>query len=156
MQFLNIGYCNIDNYLDSNVEGEGIENYRHRLERMNIICSYCYALKWKNETKGFCCMNGQIVLAPLLPAPEILYNFLTTQDPDANEPYVKLIRAYNSLLAFTSLGANIDEELANEREGVYTFRIQGALYHKIGGLIPKENQPPAFAQIYFYNTDLDK
>lgn len=29
--------------------------------------------------------------------------------------------------------ANIDENLPNAREGVYTFRIQGALYHRIGG-----------------------
>src|SRR3954463_7155762 len=124
---------------------------------MNKICNKCYALKWKNETKGFCCLDGQIVLAPLHEAPPILYQLLTSNDPNTNEPYVDNIRAYNSVLAFTSLGANIDEDLANAREGVYTFRIHGALYHRIGGLMPKnEGQHPAFAQIYFYDTNMNK
>uniref|UniRef100_U9UV61 Helitron helicase-like domain-containing protein n=1 Tax=Rhizophagus irregularis (strain DAOM 181602 / DAOM 197198 / MUCL 43194) TaxID=747089 RepID=U9UV61_RHIID len=83
-----------------------------------------------DETKGFCCLDGQ-------------------------KPYIDSIRAYNSIFAFTSLGANIDEDLANAKEGVYTFRIQGALYHRIGGLMPKENYPPAFAQIYFYDSNMD-
>src|SRR3989337_514772 len=73
-------------------------------------------------------MNGQVVIASLGPIPQSLQTFLTTNDPDSDEPFVNLIRAYNHVLAFTSLGANIDEQLANAREGVYTFRIQGALY----------------------------
>ncbi|CAG8729159.1 18213_t:CDS:10, partial [Rhizophagus irregularis] len=63
-----------------------------------------------DETKGFCCLDGQ-------------------------KPYVDNIGAYNSIFAFTTLG--------------------GALYHRIGGLMPKENYPPAFAQIYFYDSNMD-
>ncbi|PKK65714.1 hypothetical protein RhiirC2_808469 [Rhizophagus irregularis] len=85
----------------------------------------------------------------------MLYNLLTSNDPNTDKPYVDNIRAYNSIFAFTSLGANIDEDLANAKEGVYTFQIQGALYHRIGGLMPKENYPPAFAQIYFYDSNMD-
>ena len=85
-----------------------------------------------------------------------MYNFLTSTDP-ANQPYVDNIWAYNNVLAFTSLGVNFDQELANAKEGVYTFRIQGALYHRIGGLKPKEDTTlPAFAQIYFYDTNMNK
>src|SRR3989337_3727285 len=101
-------------------------------------------------------MNGQVVIASLGPIPQSLQTFLTTNDPDSDEPFVNLIRAYNHVLAFTSLGANIDEQLANAREGVYTFRIQGALYHRIDGLMPiDELHQPTFAQIYFYDTNLD-
>ena len=64
---------------------------------MNIICDHYYALKWKNKIKGFCCVNGQIVLASLSQTPPVLYYFLT------------------------SLGANIDQEFANARGGVYTL-----------------------------------
>lgn len=54
------------------------------------------------------------------------------------------------------MGANIDENLANAWDGVYIFRIQGALYYRIGGLMPKnDNQQPSFAQIYFYDTNLE-
>ena len=55
---------------------------------MDIICKYCYALKWKEESKGFCCLNGQVQLAVLAPAPEIIYKLLTTEDPNTNEPFV--------------------------------------------------------------------
>ena len=37
-----------------------------------------------------------------------------------------------------------------------TFKIQGALYHQIGGLMPRDNDKQKFAQIYFYDTNLDK
>ena len=101
-------------------------------------------------------MNGQVVIASLAPIPQSLQTFFTTNDPNSDDPFVNQIRAYNHVLAFTSLGATIDEELANAREGVYTFRIQGALYHRIGGLMPiSEKHQPAFAQIYFYDTNLD-
>ena len=121
---------------------------------MDQICEHCYALKWEDETKGFCCLNGQIVLATLSQATPTLYNFLITNDPNTDEPFINHIRAYNQVLAFTSIRANIDEDLANAREGVYTFRIQGGLYHQVGGLMPN-NDKPKFAQIYFYDTNLD-
>ena len=85
-----------------------------------------------------------------------MFNLLTTNDPVLNEPYVNQIRSYNQVLAFTSLRTNIDNELANAQKGVYTFRIQGELYHQIGGLMPiNDCQKPKFAQIYFYDTDLN-
>ena len=121
---------------------------------MNNICNHCYALKWKEETKGFCCVNGQIVLAPLSPAPPILYTLLTGNDPDSDEPYVKQIRLYNQILAFTSVSANVDNNLANAKEGVYTYKIHGALYHQIGGLMPNDENEPKFAQIYFHDSSL--
>jgi hypothetical protein len=37
--------------------------------------------------------------------------------------------------------------------GIYTFRIKGALYHKIGSLLPLEGQQPKFAQIYVTDSD---
>ena len=51
---------------------------------------------------------------------------------------------------------NYNRELANSKEGVYTFRIQGELHHYIGGLRPKEDgAAPTFAQIYFYDANMD-
>ena len=61
------------------------------------------------------------------------------------------IRAYNSALAFASLGVNLDKELANARSGVYTFRIHGVVHHYIGQLTPREGEAPSFAQIYIHD-----
>ena len=122
-QFLQIACCSIDNYVESVVEGNDIEENRHRLERMNQVCVHCNALKWKGETKKFCCREGEIVLAPLAPAPVNLHTLLTSNDdPSTNEPFVKKIRTYNSLFAFTSLGTTkIDQEFADDRGGAYTL-----------------------------------
>ena len=123
------------------MEGDDIEENRHRLERMDQICVYCDALKWKGETKKFCCREGEIVLAPLAPAPASLHTLLTINDPNTNEPFVKSIRAYNSLFAFTSLGTTkVDKELADGRGGAYTFRLHGAMYHAIGGRTKIKNR----------------
>jgi hypothetical protein len=58
---------------------------------------------------------------------------------------------YNSVLAFTSFGAKVDESVTGG-PGPYSFRIQGELYHKIGSLCPTEGQWPKFAQLYIHDT----
>jgi hypothetical protein len=58
---------------------------------------------------------------------------------------------YNLVLAFTSLGAKIDESVTRG-PGPYSFRIQGELYHKIGSLCLVEGQRPQFAQLYIHDT----
>jgi hypothetical protein len=57
---------------------------------------------------------------------------------------------YNSVLAFTSLGAKVDESITGG-PGPYSFRIRGELYHKIGSLCPAEGQRPQFAQLYIHD-----
>jgi hypothetical protein len=58
---------------------------------------------------------------------------------------------YNSVLAFTSFGAKVDESVTRGLKP-YSFRIQGELYHKIGFLYPVEGQRPQFAQLYIHDT----
>jgi len=58
---------------------------------------------------------------------------------------------YNSVLAFTSFGAKVDESVTRGTKP-YCFRIQGELYHKIGSLCPTEGQRPQFAQLYIHDT----
>jgi len=58
---------------------------------------------------------------------------------------------YNLVLAFTSLGAKVDESVTGGPRP-YSFRIQGELYHKIGSLCPVERQWPQFAQLYIHDT----
>jgi len=48
---------------------------------------------------------------------------------------------YNSVLAFTSFGAKVDESVTGGL-GPNSFRIQGELYHKIGSLCLAEGQQP--------------
>ena len=64
---------------------------------------------------------------------------------------MRLIRQYNSMFAFTSLGVDIDRSV-NTGRGPYIFRINGVVHHHIGSLIPVEGNRPQYAQLYIYDT----
>ena len=119
---------------------------------MNQICIKCKAKFWKDEVKsknGFsmCCKNGKIALPNLKEPPNYIQDLL-----DKDIDFKNNIRAYNSILAFASLGANVDQRLI-EKKGNYCFRIHGSVYHFMGSLLPKEKNEAKFAQIYIYDTD---
>ncbi|SAL99778.1 hypothetical protein, partial, partial [Absidia glauca] len=38
------------------------------------------------------------------------------------------------------------------RQGGYTYRIHGAIYHRIGSLLPADGVAPAFSQVYIHDT----
>ena len=125
-----------------------------------LICPLCDAKFWESEklstsTKScykfsLCCGQGKVVLPPLASPPEMLMHLLTAADKRGRE-FRDQIRAYNSALAFASLGVNLDKEISNARRGVYTFRIQGVVHHYIGQLTPREGEAPSFAQIYIHD-----
>ena len=80
---------------------------------------------------------------------------LPTASDNCGRGFQEKIRAYNCALAFDSLGANIDRGLANAKQGLYTFRIHGLVYHSIGQLLPKDNEAPKYAQIYIHDGTAD-
>ena len=59
------------------------------------------------------------------------------------------IRAFNSSLAFASLG--VKEDILPP--GPYTFRICESVYHRIGHLFPDFGQKPKFSQIYIFDSN---
>ena len=127
--------------------------------RMSYSCSCCVAKLWESEkllasTKSclkfsLCCGQSKVVLPPLA-TPDLLLHLLTATD-SRGKAFRDHIRSYNTALGFASLGVNLVRELANAKEGVYTFRIHGMVHHSIGQLLPREGQPRAFAQIYIHD-----
>ncbi|KAG2204923.1 hypothetical protein INT45_006334 [Circinella minor] len=134
---------------------------RHFLGSMDIECTDCHAQLWVQERVyssslrrprfNLCCQQGSVQLPELSPAPTEIIQRLHDTDPNSVH-FRSNIRAYNNVLSFTSLGANIDHTVANARGSAYNFRIQGSMYHSIGSLLPNENEAPAFAQIYVLDT----
>ncbi|XP_060846341.1 uncharacterized protein LOC132926006 [Rhopalosiphum padi] len=55
------------------------------LGAMSIVCQYCLALKWKDESKGMCCSNGKNKLVEICPPPEPLNSLLTGDHPKHGE-----------------------------------------------------------------------
>ena len=51
------------------------------------------------------------------------------------------------------MGAKVDENLANGRDGIFTFRINGVIHHRIGSVLPAEHEQPVFSQIYILDGE---
>ncbi len=126
---------------------------------MDTICGFCNVKMWIKERSAksnnhpqfsLCCENGKVLL-PNLPATSQELEVLLTSKESSAVKFRDQIRMYNSVLAFISLGAKVDESVTGG-PGPYSFRIQGELYHKIGSLCLAEGQRPQFAQLYIHDT----
>ncbi|CAJ0643332.1 9279_t:CDS:2 [Entrophospora sp. SA101] len=124
----------------------------HQINVANMAtCNYCNAFKLPAESPGMCCSNGKVLLAePNVPL--VLQSLFSSQDDIAKHFHDK-IRLYNSAFTFTSVGVKLDNELANATAGVYTFRIQGSIYHQIGSLLPEPGSEPHYLQMYVWDTE---
>jgi len=98
-----------------------------------------------------CCKYGQIRLPPFKEPPQFLSKLLNSKEELLSKHFLEKIRQYNSLFAFTSMGGNIDKNI-NNGEGPYVFRINGQIHHRIGSLLPKEENIPKFAELYIFDT----
>ncbi|CAG8572355.1 19589_t:CDS:2 [Gigaspora rosea] len=151
----NLARSIIDNFNPIIINRKNVISGRHMLQRMLICCEHCQAIRWPTESPTNCCRGGKVVLAPLGSAPVSILRLLTENSLITGKPYLKQIRLFNSVFAFTSMGASIDPHLADGTNGIYTYRVQGAIYHRIGPLLPAENCIPKFPQIYIYDSNFE-
>ncbi|THH29066.1 hypothetical protein EUX98_g5120 [Antrodiella citrinella] len=98
---------------------------------------------------GMCCNSGKVDL-PLLPDPPQALKDLLDGRNEQSKDFREQIRQYNAALAFTSLGVQIDRSVL-DGHGPYVFRIHGELCHRIGSLLPSENEQPVYAQLYIHD-----
>ena len=145
----------------NSINRQDSNNIKHyELGRMDQICVYCDAKFWieernhgSNQTSpafAVCCAGGKVSLPALLEPPSYLLDLYTSPGPISNS-FRKNIRAYNNILACTSFGADVDERF--QMRGISNFRIHGQVYHCIGSLLPEDDNPPMFAQLYIYDTE---
>ena len=111
---------------------------------MSKVCNYCRAKKWDNEPPGVCCSNGKVQLATFQEPPQPLKNLLTGSTSDSKH-FLQHIQKYNSAFQMTSFGA----KFVTQGGFMPTFKVQGQVYHRIGSLLPEENENWQFLQIYF-------
>ncbi|KAK9668768.1 hypothetical protein RND81_13G085300 [Saponaria officinalis] len=79
---------------------------------------------------------------------------LFISNDDTSKNFRQYVMLYNSTFAFRSLGVKKDNELAHRKRGIYTFRVQGQMYHFINDILPTQERPN-IQQIYFYDTELE-
>ena len=133
--------------------------FRHSLGPMNVSCPNCHALHFQSEKLvnssnvhpkfGVCCLQGQIQLPSISHSPPLLHQLLNSSTPRARK-FRDSICQYNSAFAFTSVAMEVDNAVLNGR-GPYSFRLHGAMYHKMGSLHPQDGQQPVYAQLYIYD-----
>jgi hypothetical protein len=130
----------------------------HTLGSISVQCPNCHALHFaeerltrsskRNPQFGNCCSGGIVVLPsigvnvdfPLLQA-------LLRREHAQSLSFIDNLRHVNNVLSFTSLGINADATTWGP-QGIYNLRITGELLHRIGSILPDEDQPARFAQIY--------
>lgn len=100
---------------------------------------------------NLCCRGGRISLPPNRPWPPPLNDLVSFSGGPASNRFMRLIRDYNALFAFTSLGVHVDRSI-NTGTGPYVFRINGVVHHRIGSLLPADGNRPEYAQLYIYDT----
>nr|GMD68303.1 uncharacterized protein LOC109176597 [Ipomoea batatas] len=131
---------------------DDFENHPFKLSTVSD-CTFCGAKRFQYEPPGFCCRSGEIKLVSNA-MPCVLKNLFTGCD-EASKNFMNCVRTYNNTFAFTSLGIhNHDKDLCRRNKGIYTFRVQGQMYHLIDDLIPHGHSPRNL-QLYFFDTDAE-
>ncbi|PWA94586.1 hypothetical protein CTI12_AA059070 [Artemisia annua] len=138
---------NIDDPYDFVYDGLPKE---HRALKEQPPCLKCGAKKIQYEFPTFCCMNGKTTLKALEVPPD-LYNLFTSQC-ELGKMFRKNIRAYNTNFSFASMGVKLDKTYNVRSSGVYTFRVNGGIYHRMDQLVPRDGQP-RYLQLYFYDPE---
>lgn len=117
--------------------------------KMNTICKYCHAQKFKGETAGMCCSSGKVKLPALDAPPPQLLEYMTGKTPDSNH-FLQNIRRYNCCFQMTSFGASL---ICQEENFNPVFKVQGQIYHRVGSLLPMSDETPKFLQVYFIGDE---
>ncbi|KAF8115406.1 hypothetical protein N665_0027s0022 [Sinapis alba] len=122
-----------------------------------VSCPSCKALLWNEESlhgqnmrdeKQFslCCRKGRVRLPPVREPPSPLQELFESSKFRPN------IRVANSLLALTSMGAQVDQTVTGTPEP-FTYLVHGQIIHRIGSLLLDDCNPPEYLQFYIYDTD---
>jgi len=107
----------------------------------DYVCKHCEAVFWYQEriksdscyrqnkiTYNSCCKGGKIKIPPHRPRPEPLASLAKYDGGPMSNKFMRNIRQYNCLFAFTSMGANIDRTI-NDGRGPPIFKIHGQVHH---------------------------
>ncbi|CAG8642458.1 5752_t:CDS:2, partial [Gigaspora rosea] len=110
------------------------EQQEQRRER-NRQAQYRYHQKQKHHFQGRNKID-ETTIVPFHLKPTIICIHFNTETPAAlKDLFTRMdiigydfrnnIQAYNNLFAFISLGVHLDQQFANGKNGIYTFRAQG-------------------------------
>ncbi|CAG8634127.1 7622_t:CDS:2 [Dentiscutata heterogama] len=112
--------------------------YEHNLGYMNIECIHCGALYWIDEYITSSSQNNhKFAKCCSYVSTKSFASTFEDQDEHSKE-FCYNIHQYNAAYAFTLLGTNIDKTVLYNC-GLYSFHINGELYHLTGSFLSKVN-----------------
>ncbi|KAL2938245.1 Autophagic-related protein 16.1 [Bienertia sinuspersici] len=115
-------------------------------------CPHCQALLFSCESSELCCLSGKVKI-PEFPQSSALLDLYSDQG-EVGDHFRLNIRKYNHVFAFTSMGVVLDDELANARQGVYTFVLKAQFIIASVDFLPlNPDDLPRFLQMYIYDTE---
>jgi hypothetical protein len=107
---------------------------------------------------NLCCKGEEVFIDPFKKTPPLLAHLLRYDGDRTSKLFLKKIRLYNCLFAFTSMGAKVDRSLKSQKGPDY-FKISGQVHHRIGSLLPAKDESvppkydrPKYAELYIYDT----
>ena len=125
----------------------------HSVGEMDTPCKHCGALRWpgRETRKSTRCSGGRDKLPDILESHGPLKSLLGWADAGSAD-FHRIVRIYNSILSFASVGSHCDIPTMN-RPGSFAYRIHGSNYHAIGTVENKEGDAPNYSQIYLYDKE---
>ncbi len=133
----------------------------HYLGPFTCQCPHCHALHWLPEKQAKsskkepdfaeCCCASEVSIDFLDRIPMLLHLLYEGNDHQAVE-FHRNICQYNKALAFTSTGGS-GHLVGSSYNGCGPpqYKIQGEIHHQIGPILPEDDQPPLYSQMYIYN-----
>lgn len=116
--------------------------------KMNIICNYCNALRFPGESKNMCCSSGRVCLPQSKSLPEPLQSLLNNTH-EKSKTFLPFLRKYNACFNMTSFRTSGNAV----KPEIFTFKVQGQIYHQVGSLIAENENDAEFLQIYFMGNE---
>ena len=119
--------------------------------RMEVVCNFCGALKFKKETGSTCCSNGKVYLDPLPQPPEQIRKLWHDDTPEGRL-FRHHARSINNAVCLTSIKGK-----QKTFGGGFAPNIvyEGKVTYLVGPLQAAEGEKPCFAQLYVHDPSLE-
>ena len=119
--------------------------------KMEVVCNFCGALKFKKETGSTCCSNGKVYLDPLPQPPEQIRK-LWHEDTPEGRLFRQHARSINNAVCLTSIKGKQKTFGGGFAPNVV---YEGKVTYLVGPLQAAEGEKPCFAQLYVHDPSLE-
>ena len=101
---------------------------------------------------SLCCRKGKVALLKLQEPLQLISSLLHGNDIRSKH-FMKRIKGYNMMFAFTSMGGHIEKTI-NMGQGLYVFRVRGWTCHRIESLLPDNSSSAKFQHLYIVDAEM--